>query len=358
MVQYVKENFRGINNNSGFTMVEVMVATGIFFIGFLAVAHMQMKSVNGNAAARIQTEATAMAVDRLERLTYLPYNHPDILEFINCKNQDLDAITHANISVIYDQDFIDAVEADAKIELKFRNKVYGTLDARKLWKVILENMLNTGEPGLLNISKAQEYSNSEWCAPVASTNPCAEEWLAVDDVCCLGSICVDRFVDPVRKMVNYKSLKTCVKSAVRFLDNVISLSRYPLHQIQYQASNIRRIGVGGMGFHSALLLMGKKYSEDYMLIPEIMKFITLSAYEESVELAKEKGPFPYFDKAKYLYGPMAGYTQKALPVELQNKIATHGIRNICVSTVPPTGTTGMIAETSTGIERFCQGIFR
>ena len=80
MIKNIKANFRGINNSSGFTMVEVMVAMGIFFIGFLAVAHMQMKSVNGNAAARIQTEATAVAVDRLERLTYLPYNHPDLDE--------------------------------------------------------------------------------------------------------------------------------------------------------------------------------------------------------------------------------------------------------------------------------------
>jgi len=178
---------------------------------------------------------------------------------------------------------------------------------------------------------------------------CGEIGLIANDVCCLGALVLPRFADPVDGGdLDFPMLRAAVRLAVRFLDNVISVNNYPLPAIQATANDIRRIGLGVMGLHDMLLLLGLKYSSarGLEMVEKVMSFIKVAAYEASIELSKEKGAFPRFQAEPFLRGGFA----KTLKPTLRAQIREHGIRNCALLTIAPTGTTSMVSGVTSGIE--------
>jgi ribonucleoside-diphosphate reductase alpha chain len=285
---------------------------------------------------------------RVALMFCLNLNHPDILEFLD-KKLDLKQLNNANVSVNFNEDpelFFKKVKAKEDVELRHGGKLYGKIPADKLWERLISNALHGGEPGILNGYLANKMSNIGYYAELLSTNPCGEIWLTAYDCCCLGSMVLPRFVKDGK--VDWDLLKKSVATSVRFLDNVLTVNNYPLQEIKEMCSNIRRIGLGVLGLHDMLLLLGLKYASAHGLemIDKVMNFIKVSAYEASIELAKEKGPFPAFDAEKYLKGGFA----KTLKPSLRALIREHGIRNCALLTIPPTGTTALVCDCSSGIE--------
>jgi ribonucleoside-diphosphate reductase alpha chain len=189
-------------------------------------------------------------------------------------------------------------------------------------------------------------SNVSYCAKLICTNPCGEIWLSEYDCCCLGAVVLPRFVH--NGDIQWDELEETVRLGVRFLDDVLTVNTYPLPEIKDVCSSLRRIGLGVMGLHDMLLMLGMKYTTDRALekVDEVMAFIKNIAYEASIELAKEKGPFPKFRAEEFLKGGFA----KTLKPSLRTKIAEHGIRNCALLTIAPTGTTSMVQNVTSGIE--------
>lgn len=287
----------------------------------------------------------------------LNLTHGDIVEFLD-KKLDKNELNNANVSVWFDENpesFFEKVKNDEQLELKFGGRVVGTVQAKVIWDKIIQNALKGGEPGMLNGYYANRMSNIWYHMPLICTNPCGEIFLCGYDCCCLGAMVLPRFFKlveydtvPDRMEFDWHALATAVKTAVRFLDDVLTVNAYPLPEIKAVCQDIRRIGLGVMGLHDTLLMMGLKYGSPAGLemADKIMKFIKDSAYEASIELAKEKGPFPAFDAEKYLKGGFA----KTLKPSLRASIKEHGIRNCALLTIAPTGTTSIVCGVSSGIE--------
>jgi len=288
----------------------------------------------------------------------LEYNHGDIQEFMD-KKLDKDQLNNANVSVVFQDNpehFFEQVKKDLEIDLKFRGKVIGKIRARELWSKIIRNALKGGEPGLLNGYLANKMSNIGYYTPVICTNPCGEIWLAAYDCCDLGALVLPRFVDEAKKDLDWTDLQSTVTTAVRFLDDVLTVNNYPLPEIKEQCSNIRRIGLGVMGLHDMLLMLGYKYNSAAGLefVDKVMERIKVWAYEASIDIAKEKGAFPKFEPEQYLKG---GFV-KTLKPSLREKIKENGIRNCAILTIAPTGTTSMVCDVSSGIEPMFAAAYR
>ncbi len=291
----------------------------------------------------------------------LSLSHGDIIEFLDAK-LDLHRLNNANVSVVFDQDpedFFASVRASETFTLTFSGREVGSVPAKDLWSKILKNALKGGEPGLLNGYYANKMSNIGYHAPLICTNPCGEIWLTAYDCCCLGALVLPRFVSPLGDgglaeggsdipRVDWSALAASVRLAVRFLDDVLTVNNYPLPEIAQTCSDIRRIGLGVMGLHDLLLMLGLKYNtpEGLEFVDRVMKFIKHAAYKASVELAKEKGAFPKFDADGFLRGGFA----KTLKPSLRKAIKEHGIRNCALLTIAPTGTTSMVQGVTSGIE--------
>jgi ribonucleoside-diphosphate reductase alpha chain len=287
----------------------------------------------------------------------LNLDHGDLVEFLD-KKLDLKQLTNANVSVVFNEnpeDFFALVKKDLDLEFKFRGRVIGKAKARDIWKKIVSNALKGGEPGLLNGYLANKMNNIWYHAELISTNPCGEIWLSEYDCCCLGAVVLPRFVvgsgevsATGDKVINWSELKKTVQLAVRFLDDVLTVNNYPLPEIRDTCSSIRRIGLGVMGLHDMLLEMGLKYNSDagLELIDKVMEVIKNTAYETSVELAKEKGSFQAFDSDKFM---KSGFV-KTLKPSIRSKIKEHGIRNCALLTIAPTGTTALVSDVTSGIE--------
>jgi ribonucleoside-diphosphate reductase alpha chain len=189
-------------------------------------------------------------------------------------------------------------------------------------------------------------SNISYYLPLICSNPCGEIMLTAYDCCDLGSIVLPRYV--VDGEIDWTSLKTVVHTAVRFLDDVLTVNNYPLQEIKDRCSEIRRIGLGVTGLHDMLLRMGLKYNSAVGIetVDKLMKEIKNDAYEASIEIAKEKGAFPKFHPELFLKG---GFV-KTLKPSLREKIAEFGIRNCALLTIAPVGTGSMVCSTSSGIE--------
>lgn len=277
----------------------------------------------------------------------LNLNHPDILEFLD-KKLDLKQLNNANISVVFNEDpedFFTKVKSNEELVLTFNGKEIGRVKAKTLFEKIVVNALKQGDPGVLNGYYANRMSNVWYWKNLIITNPCGEIWLTEYDCCCLGSIVLPRFVEGG---FQWSDLEEAVKTAVRFLDNVLTVNTYPLQEIKDTCGNIRRIGLGVMGLHDMLLKMGFKYTspEGLEFVDRVMKFIKNRAYEASIELAKEKGAFPVFDSEKFLKSNFI----KTLKPTIRQAIKKYGIRNCALLTLPPTGTTSMVSGVSSGIE--------
>lgn len=285
---------------------------------------------------------------RMAKMSCLDIDHPDILEFLNSKLED-GKLSTTNISVVINFDpkeFVQLVENDGDIELSWNGVKTGkTISARVIWDKIVENAWNNGEPGVLNGYFANQQNNIYYSKPLISTNPCGEIWLEAYGCCCLGALVLPRFVKDGE--FQWGELESTIRTAVRFLDNVLSVNHYPFDRIRENCEEVRRIGMGVMGLHSALLELGIKYSSDEALefIDKLFSFIKHSAYDTSINLAIEKGPFPDFKPEFADSGFM-----KTMKPAIRRKVKEYGIRNCAILTVAPTGTTGIVSGVSTGIE--------
>jgi ribonucleoside-diphosphate reductase alpha chain len=295
--------------------------------------------------------------------------HPDIEEFITVK-QDLTKINGANLSVCVSDSFMEAVKKDADWNLiypdltdpKYDKKWTGdinewkkiggkievkkTIRARYLWNLICEAAWRSAEPGLHFLDRSNKRSNTSYFETLIATNPCGEQPLSAWAVCNLGAMNLSAYVQ--KKKFNYESFAKDVQIAVRFLDDVIDDTHYFISDNERVAKEIRRQGLGIMGLADALIKMEIKYGseESLKVIDKMFKTLRDNAYIASSDIAKEKGSFPKFNKEKYL----KGWHIKRLPEDIRKKIAKQGIRNAVLLTIAPTGSTGLLAGASSGIE--------
>ena len=233
-------------------------------------------------------------------------DHPDIEQFITAKS-DPARLRMFNMSVLVTDAFMEAVKTDGAWELVFGGKVYQTVNARDLWNKIMQNTYDQAEPGVIFIDRINTANNLNYCETIAATNPCGEQPLPPYGACLLGSINLARLVsDPFEDAakLDETGLTDLVTTAVRMMDNVVDASKFPLDAQAQEAQAKRRIGLGVTGLADALLMLGLRYgSEEAAAQTEVwMKAIAHASYKASVELAKEKGAFPLFDKDKYVNG--------------------------------------------------------
>jgi ribonucleoside-diphosphate reductase alpha chain len=275
-------------------------------------------------------------------------DHPDIEDFISAK-RDPARLRMFNMSVLVTDKFMAAVKNNEKFDLEFNGKVYKTINAKSLWDKIMSATYNYAEPGVIFIDRINKMNNLNYCEIIAATNPCGEQPLPPYGACLLGSINLVALLDDFDYSINERSLQSTVAVAVRMLDNVVDVSKFPLPQQEEEAKNKRRIGLGVTGLADALALAGIVYGSDEAVAwtDKIMKMIAVAAYQASIDLAKEKGAFPLFDAEKYL----ATENMKGMPRHIRSQIKEHGIRNALLTSIAPTGTISLYAgNVSSGIE--------
>jgi ribonucleoside-diphosphate reductase alpha chain len=287
----------------------------------------------------------------------LNHDHPDLLEFMDTKLDD-NALTNANVSVVFMNEspeaFLRKVENDELHDLKWRGEVKAQVPARQIWDKIISNSVQSGEPGILNGWLANQQNNIYYATSLCSTNPCGEIWLSGHECCDLGALVLPRFV--VNGRLDLKQLARTIHTSVRFLDNVLDVNTYPLPKIEETCKNFRRIGLGVMGLHDMLIMLGKKYSSDESLefIDWLFSFIKHKSYEASLFLAAEKGQFPAMDRGKFVE---SGFCRTLKESILENILRT-GMRNCTTLTIAPTGTTSIVAGVSSGIEPIISYAYR
>ena len=276
----------------------------------------------------------------------LRVDHPDILDFINCK-EDLTQITNFNISVAVTDKFMTAVGEGTTYDLvePGTGRITGQLDARSVWDKMIDGAWRTGEPGCFFIDEANRHNPVPHVGQYEATNPCGEQPLLPYDVCNLGSINVGYYVKD--GAIDWDSFKRDIHLSTHFLDNIIDVNKYPLPEIDALSKRIRRIGFGIMGFADALVKLGIPYNSDEGVEfgRQLQKFVDLESKRESERLANERGPFPEW--ARSIWGPdetcaRDSKGKRIRPMKL--------LRNCNVNTIAPTGTISIIAGCSSGIE--------
>ncbi len=278
-------------------------------------------------------------------------DHPDIEEFIAAK-QTASRLRNFNLSVLVSDRFMAAVKADEEWPLVFGGRTYRTLPARRLWDQIMRATYDYAEPGVIFIDRVNAENNLAYCESIGCTNPCGEQPLPPYGACLLGSVNLTRFVrDPftAEAALDEAALADVVGTAVRFMDNVIDVSNFPLDQQRQEAIAKRRIGLGLTGLADALAMCGLTYGtpEAAAAAANWMAEIEAGAYRASSKLAEERGPFPLFDREAFLAN---GHAAK-LNSEIKDGIRRHGIRNGLLTSIAPTGTISLLAgNVSSGIE--------
>ncbi len=288
--------------------------------------------------------------------------HPDIEKFITCKSKP-GFLENFNISVLITPDFWQAYEKDEDYNLvnPRDGSVWKTVNARQLFRMIAENAWKTGDPGVLFLDNMNKHNiMKKYLGEIRSTNPCAEEPLYPYESCNLGSINLYALVKEKdgKRIFDWDEFRRVIKIATRFLDNVIDVNTFPIPEIKEQTLSTRKIGLGLMGLADTLFALKIPYnSEDgFWLMSKFAEHLTYYSMETSVELARERGVFPLFDKSAYVDGemPIEGFYRReewTLDWEKLNKmILEYGMRNSETTTVAPTGSISMIADTSSGIE--------
>jgi ribonucleoside-diphosphate reductase alpha chain len=280
----------------------------------------------------------------------LRIDHPDIEAFIDAK-RDPARFRNFNLSVLVTDAFMTALAADADWPLLFEGETVRTVRARALWDRLMHATYDVAEPGVIFIDRVNGENNLAHCESIAASNPCGEQMLPPYGACLLGSINLARLVErpfDVGAELDTTELGQLTRTAVRMLDNVIDISRYPLPQQEDEAKAKRRIGLGITGLADALLFCGAAYgsSEAVRLTRVWLGTIKREAYRASAELAAEKGTFPLYDAAMLEQPNLA-----SLDTETRALIAEHGLRNGCLTSIAPTGTTSLLAgNVSSGIE--------
>jgi ribonucleoside-diphosphate reductase alpha chain len=265
----------------------------------------------------------------------LRVDHPDILEFITCKN-DTKEITNFNISVGLTEAFMEAAESGSEYELvdPASRRVTGRLNAREVFEAIVRSAWQTGEPGILFLDRLNKDNPCPGQGEIESTNPCGEQPLLPYEACNLGSINLVRHLRRTETgyVLDRAKLEQTIRTAVHFLDNVIEVNQYPLPEIDAMTKKTRKIGLGVMGFADMLLYLGIPYDSDegVAMASQVMELVQTIGHQESQRLAQVRGPFPLFAESVYRDGAP--------------------IRNATVTTIAPTGTLSIIAGVSSGVE--------
>jgi ribonucleoside-diphosphate reductase alpha chain len=303
-------------------------------------------------------------------------DHPDIEEFVRVK-RDAAKLSHFNLSVLVSDAFMQAVQADADWPLVFplgeddiaannetvervwsgstipvRCRVLRTVSARQLWDQILLANYDYAEPGVIFVDRVNALNNLWYAEQISATNPCGEIPLPPYGACNLGSINLTQFVHAPfsdKAAVDLAAIADTAAVAVRMLDNVVDLSRFPLQQQATVAHATRRLGLGLTGLGDALTMLNIPYGtpDAVRMAGEIMQQVCVTAYQTSIELAREKGAFALFDKEKYLQSRFISQ----LPLEIRADIARYGIRNSHLTAIAPTGTISLLANNvSSGLE--------
>ncbi len=304
----------------------------------------------------------------------LACDHPDILEFIEAKHTK-GRLTNFNISVLISDKFMKALKEDKEWLLGFNKPrldgqhigvistqknvvdpemwyIYHKLPARELWEKIMRSTYDYAEPGVIFIDRINEQNNLWYCEDIRATNPCGEQPLPPHGACDLGAINLAVMVEfPFTKNANLKinRIGKVAKIAMRFLDNVLDETHYPISEQKLESMNKRRTGLGITGLGNMLQQLGIRYGSTKAVETThlVMEKIRNSAYLASVDLAKERGPFPLFNRDNYSQGKFI----KTLSEKLQEDIYSHGIRNSVLLTIAPTGTTSIYYDNiSSGLE--------
>ena len=299
--------------------------------------------------------------------------HPDIEEFIKSK-QTPGRLTKFNMSVLITDEFIDAVKNNKPWNLEFpdhdnykeeykkhwdgnikkwkalgyETKIYKTYEnANYLWDIIMESTYSRNEPGVLFVDTMNRLNNLYYCEHITSTNPCGEQILPIGGVCLLGSINLTQFIDFELKNWDYPKLKKLIPIAVRFMDNVNDITNVPLESQKKSLKEKRRIGLGLMGYGSALMMLKIRYGSEKALelTDDLMRFISNEAYQASSKLAAEKGSFPLYDEEKYLDSE---FIKQALNEETIQMIKENGIRNSHLLSIQPTGNSSIFCNNVSG----------
>lgn len=342
--------------------------------------HAYVKGVNGRSSGSVSWgELYSFVTGLIEQggsrrgalMLIMNVWHPDVLEFITSK-RTMGRITNANISVGITDGFMEAVKANADWDLIFPDTgvagydelwdgnmaawqdkglpvvVHKTVKARDIWNSIIESAWASAEPGVFFVERYNKMSNSWYYAPILCTNPCGEQGLPAWGVCNLGALNLAKFVTDGQ--VDWPSLRLGVRYAVRFLDNVIDNTPYFFEENKQQQLSERRVGMGTMGLADMMIRLKIRYGspESEQFLDELYKFIATEAYLASADYAAEKGAFAQFNAEKFL---QSGFMQ-GMPGHVREAIREKGIRNVTLLTQAPTGTTGTMVNTSTGIEPF------
>lgn len=294
----------------------------------------------------------------------LRVDHPDILDFINCKSDNF-KLNNFNISVAITDEFMEALKEGRDYNLVHpkSKKAVGKLSAKAVFDLIVEGAWKNGEPGIVFIDKMNYDNPTPKIGDIESTNPCGEVPLLPYEACNLGSINLGLMIkgEEGNLSVDWDKLADVTKVAIHFLDNVIAVNNYPLPQISEMVQNNRKIGLGVMGWADMLMQLGLSYSspEGTKLASQVMEFIDYHSKVKSIELSKTRGKFGNFEGSIYdgqnfltkkYTGKSAGMITDEMWIDLDNQIAQFGIRNATTTCIAPTGTISMIASASGGVE--------
>lgn len=332
----------------------------------------QSAVITAGSGIRKKEERGKKKIRKGAQMVTLSVYHPDIEEFITAK-QTPGVLTRFNMSVLISDDFMHAVENNLSWNLEFPDhekakdaykkywngnltewkgkgfpvKVYKTFEnANTLWDLIMRSTYNRNEPGVLFPDTINGLNNLYYVEHINATNPCGEQVLPVGGCCLLGSINLTQFVVPEKQTWDFQLLRETVRTAVRFMDNVNDRTNVPLDEQKENLKNKRRIGLGVLGYGSALMMMKVRYgsAQALKLTEELASFIMNEAYSASADLAEEKGSFLLYDEKKYL----AGKFVKRLSSKTLDRIREKGIRNSHLLSIQPTGNSSVLANNVSG----------